>query len=83
VTSPELQAALKPTALDLAIVRRSVEQLATNQDQLARKQDQLAQAIALVQAAEQDINQKILAIAPPAPKVVHAPPTKSLQPPAQ
>jgi len=83
VTSPELQAALKPTALDLAIVRRSVEQLAGNQDQLARKQDQLAQAIALVQAAEQDINQKILAIAPPAPKVVHAPTTKSLQPPAQ
>jgi len=84
-TSPsaELQALLKPVALDLAIMKRSLEQLASNQDQLARKQDQLAQAIALVQAAEQDINQKILAIAPPAPKVVHAPPTKSLQPPAQ
>jgi len=83
VTSAELQAELKPTALDLAIVRRSVEQLATNQDQLAHKEDQLAQAIALVQAAAQDINQKILAIAPPAPKVVHAPPPKSPQPPAQ
>jgi hypothetical protein len=84
VTSAELQAQLKPAALDLAIVRRSVEQLATNQDQLAHKEDQLAQALALVQSAEQDINQKILAIAPPAPKaVVHAPPPKSLQPPAQ
>jgi hypothetical protein len=30
-------------SLDLAIVRRSVERLATNQDQLARKQDQMAQ----------------------------------------
>ncbi len=32
VTSAELQAQLKPVALDLAIVRRSVEQLASNQD---------------------------------------------------
>ena len=37
--SAELQAQLKPVALDLAIMRRSVEQLAGNQDQLARKQD--------------------------------------------
>ena len=81
--SAELQALLKPVAVDLAIMRRSVEQLAANQDQLARKQDQMTQAFAVLQAAEQDINQKILAIAPPAPKVVHAPPTKSLQPPAQ
>jgi hypothetical protein len=82
VTSAELQAQLKPSALDLAIVRRSVEQLAANQDRLARKQDQLAQAIATVQLAEQDISQQILAVAPPAPKV-RVPPPKSLQPPAQ
>jgi hypothetical protein len=81
---------LKPVALDLAIVRRSVEQLATNQDQLARKQDQMAQAIATLQAAEQDISQQILALAPPAaqpaqpaPKAAHAPPPKSLKPQAQ
>jgi hypothetical protein len=84
VTSPELQTQLKPMALDLVILRRSVEQLASNQDQLAHKEDQLAQGLALVQSAEQDINQKILAIAPaapPAPKaVVHAPPPKSPQP---
>ena len=77
VTSPELQTQLKPVALDLAIVRRSVEQLAT-------KEDQLAQGLALVQSAEQDINQKIFALAPPAPKaVVHVPPPKSPQPPGQ
>ena len=37
--SVELQAQLKPVALDLAIMKRSVEQLASSQDQLARKQD--------------------------------------------
>jgi hypothetical protein len=72
-----LQAQLKPATFDLAILRRNVEQLTSNQDQLARKEDQLAQAIAVVQSAEQDISQKILAIAPPAPKVVHVPPPKS------
>jgi hypothetical protein len=79
VTSAELQAQLKPATLDLAILRRNVEQLTTNQDQLARKEDQLTQAIAVVQSAEQDISQKILAIAPAAPKVVHVPTSKSLQ----
>ena len=87
VTSAEVQEQLKPVAVDLAIVRRSVEQLATNQDQLARKQDQMAQAIATLQAAEQDLSQQILALAPPAaqpaPKAAHAPPPKSLKPPAQ
>jgi hypothetical protein len=83
VTSAELQQQLKPVALDLAIVRRSVEQLATNQDQLARKQDQMAQAIATLQAAEQDIGQRISAPTPPPPRAVHVPPPKSLQPPAQ
>jgi uncharacterized iron-regulated membrane protein len=82
-TSAELQAQLKPVALDLAIMKRSVEQLATNQDQLARKEDQMTQAFATLQAAEQNINQKILALAAPAPRVVHAPPPKSLQPAAQ
>jgi hypothetical protein len=73
---------LKPVAIDLALVRRSIEQLASNQDQLARKQDQMAQAIATLQAAEQDLSQQILALAPPAPKAVHVSP-KPVQPPAQ
>jgi len=81
VTSTELQQQLRPMAIDLALVRRSMEQLGANQDQLARKQDQMAQAIATLQAAEQDISQKILALAPPAPKAVHVSP-KPAQPPA-
>ena len=81
VTSADLQQQLKPVALDLAIVRRSVEQLATNQDQLARKQDQMAQVIAGLQAAEQDISQKISV--PPPQKVVHVPAPKPPQPAAQ
>jgi uncharacterized iron-regulated membrane protein len=82
VTSTELQQQLKPIAIDLALVRRSEEQLAANQDQLARKQDQMAQAIATLQAAEQDLSQQILALAPPAPKAVHVSP-KPAQPPHQ
>jgi hypothetical protein len=83
-TSPsaELQALLKPVALDLAIMKRSVEQLASNQDQLARKQDQMTQAFATLQAAVRDINQNILALAPLAPKAGHVSP-KTAQSPAQ
>jgi hypothetical protein len=82
VTSAELQQQLKPVAIDLALVRRSEEQLTTNQDQLARKQDQMAQAIARLQAAQQDLSQQILALAPSAQKAVHVAP-KQVQPPAQ
>jgi hypothetical protein len=77
--SEEMQALLKPMALDLAIMKRSVEQLASNQDQLGRKQDQMTQAFANLRAATQDINQNILALAPLAPKVGH----KTPQSPAQ
>jgi hypothetical protein len=84
VTSAELQQQLKPMAIDLALVRRSEEQLAANQDQLSRKQDQMAQAIATLQATEQDLSQKMSAppSPPPAPKPVHVSP-KQAQPPAQ
>lgn len=79
--SAEVQAQLKPVALDLAIMKRSVEQLATNQEQLARKEDQLAQAFATLQAAKQDIDQKILALT--APRAAHVLPPKSPQLSAQ
>ena len=84
-TSPsaELQAQLKPVALDLAIMKRSIEQLAGSQDQLTRKQDQMTQAFATLQAAEQDIKQNILALAPLAPKAAHVPPSKPSQAAAQ
>jgi hypothetical protein len=81
VTTVDLQEQLKPMAIDLALVRRSIEQLASNQEQLARKQDQMAQNIATLQAAEQEVSQKVSA-PPPAPKPVHVSP-KPVQPPAQ
>jgi hypothetical protein len=82
VTSSELQAQLKPMALDLAILSRSVDHLAASQDQLAHQEDQLRQAFATLQAAEQDIDQKIFALAPAAPKAAHSLP-KQPQPPVQ
>ena len=49
---------------DLAVVRRSVEQLATMVEQLAAKQDQMAQArpdvhIATLKSVEQEVSQKL------------------------
>jgi hypothetical protein len=60
VTSAELQAQLKPVALDLAIVRRSVEQLASNQDQLARKEDQEHSGLRIVPALRRKTDAAIL-----------------------
>src|SRR6516164_1353911 len=77
--SAELQALLKPVAVDLAIMRRSVEQLAANQDQLARKQDQMTQALAVLDAVEQDIKQITLALDPLAPKAAHVRPLNPSQ----
>jgi hypothetical protein len=90
VTTAGLQEQLKPVAIDLALVRRSMEQLASNQEQLARKQDEMAQNIATLQAAEQEVSQKVSA-PPPTPKVSAPPPAskpvhvspKPVQPPAQ
>jgi hypothetical protein len=82
VTTTDLQQQLKFISIDLALVRRTEEQLAANQDQLARKQDQMAQAIATLQAAGQDLSKQILALAPPAPKAVKVS-SKPSQPPAE
>jgi hypothetical protein len=78
-----LQEQLKPLAIDLALVRRSIEHLTSNLDQLARKQDQLAQNMATLQAAAPGASPK--SALPLPPKTVYAPPPppKSLQPPAQ
>lgn len=77
-TLPELMQQLKPMSLDLAIVRRSLEQLAAKQDQLAAKQEQMAQNVATLQEVEQDISQKISSL--PSSQAVHIPPRKSLSP---
>ena len=51
---PETVQQLKPLSLDLAIVRRSLQQLAANQNQLAAKQDQITQNVATLQEVEQE-----------------------------
>ena len=58
-TLPELVEQLKPMSLDLVIVRRSLEQLAANQNQFAAKQEQIAQNIATLQEVEQEIIQAV------------------------
>jgi septal ring factor EnvC (AmiA/AmiB activator) len=78
VTAADLQEQLKPLAADLALVRRSVELLGSNLDQIAHKQDQLAQNMATLQAAEQEVRQKV-SVPPPTPKVVSAPPPPKLE----
>ena len=72
-TSPEL-VQLEPMARDLAVMRRSLEQLAA-------KQEQMAQNIATLQAVEQDIRQK-MSSRPPSP-AVPVPPRKPPRPNAQ
>jgi type II secretory pathway component HofQ len=64
--SSEVAQQVKLIAIDLAIVRRSMGQLAANQDQFAAKQGQMNQNIATLQQAEQEVRQQVLA--PPAPR---------------
>jgi hypothetical protein len=67
VTLPELVEQLKPMSLDIAITRRTLEQLAANQNQLSIQQDQIAQNVATLQQVEQESRQG-----------VHPPPRKPL-----
>ena len=70
---------VKLIAVDLAIVRRSMGQLAANQDQFAAKQEQMNQNIATLQQAEQEVRQQVLA--PPAPKTARPPAPVAHNPP--
>ena len=81
ITSVELQQQLKPMMVELAITSRSIEQLVANQDQSARKQEQIARGINTLQAAEQDISQKISNLPPQKPARVQ--PVRPVQPDAQ
>jgi hypothetical protein len=81
----ELQEQLKSIAIDLAAVRHAIEQLSTNQDQLTRQQgemtrtqEQMSQSIAL-QAAKQELSQK-LSSPPPGNKPVTVAPPKPVPP---
>ena len=80
-TSSEWGERLKPLAVDLALVRRSVEQLALDQRQLAVKQENIAQDIATLQAVERDLRQNISSVPPPG--TVQIPRHKPAQTPAQ
>lgn len=72
---------LRPMAVDLALVRRSVEQLALDQRQLAAKQENIAQDIATLQAFERDLRQNISSVPPPG--AIQLPRHKPVSPPAQ
>jgi hypothetical protein len=67
--SAELAQQIKLIAVDLAIVRRSIGQLAVNQDQFAAKQELISANLATLQQVEQDLRQQVLS--PPAPKPAH------------
>ncbi len=63
--SSELGQQLKPMVFDLALVRRSIEQLATELKQLADKQEQIAHDVSTLQAVERDLRQNISSVPPP------------------
>ena len=69
--SPDVAQQIKLMAVDLAIVRRNMGQLAANLDQFAVKQEQMNQNIGMLQQAEQDARQQV--VSPPAPKPAHPP----------
>ena len=74
--APEMAQQIKLIAVDLAIVRRNIGQLAANQDQFAARQEQINQNIATLQQIEQDARQQVVAPAPA--KAVRPPPHNSL-----
>jgi hypothetical protein len=80
-TPSNLGEQLKPMAVDLALVRRSVEQLALDQRQLAAKQENIAQDIATLQAFERDLRENIASVPPPG--AIPLPRRKPAQPPTQ
>ena len=70
--SSEVAQQIKLIAVDLAIVRRNIGQLAANQDQFAARQAQMNQNIATLQQIEQDARQPVVTPAP----------AKTVRPPA-
>ena len=75
--SSEVAQQIKLIAVDLAIVRRNIGQLAANQDQFAARQDQMKQNIATLQQIEQDARQPLV---PPAPAKTVRPPVHNALP---
>jgi hypothetical protein len=73
--SAELAGQLKPMALDLAVIRKGIEQLAANQAQLGANDVAIAQNIAALQALEQKLADKISSL--PAPRTAHLAPRRA------
>ena len=86
-TAPEVTASsnlmqqMKLIAVDVAIVRRNLGQLAASQEQFTAKQDQISRNIASLQEVEQETRAQ--ALAPPAPRVIHPPARNAPQAPSR
>jgi hypothetical protein len=86
-TAPEVTASsnlmqqMKLIAVDVAIVRHNLGQLAASQEQFAAKQDQMSRNIASLQEVEQETRAQ--AVAPPAPRVVRSPARNAPQAPSR
>jgi hypothetical protein len=80
-TSPELMQQIKLIAVDVAILRRNLGQIATNQEQLSAKQDQLSQNVLNLTQIEQEVRTQSLSA--PVPKAVQPRPRNAPQPALQ
>jgi hypothetical protein len=69
--SSNLMQQMKLIAVDVAIVRRNLGQLAATQEQIAAAQDQISRNIAALQEAAQETRAQ--APSPPAPRAIHPP----------
>jgi hypothetical protein len=69
--SSELMQQMKLIAVDVAIARRNLGQLAATQEQIAAAQDQISRNIAALQEAAQETRAQ--APSPPAPRAIHPP----------
>lgn len=56
---------LQSTALDVAVVRRQIEQVSVDQQQLGANEVQIAESIARLLAIEQDVSQKVSSLSEP------------------
>jgi hypothetical protein len=79
--SAEVSAQLKPMALDLAVIRKGVEQLAANQAQLAANDGAMAQNITALGALDQELADKISSL--PVPRTAHLAPRRAPEHAAQ
>jgi hypothetical protein len=76
--SPELMQQMKLIAVDVAIIRRNLGQVAANQEQLSAKHDQLSQNVLNLAQIEQEVRAQVLSA--PAPKAAQPRVRNSPQP---